>query len=220
MKIIDYDKKAYAFREVIASYMNIDEEPACNNVLENLHSTLNVDYSVFDVDTDQSTIFHKLFYTLANREDSDFYHVYKEFIRNEVTKEMGSDIIYQKYPTFRTHLPNNLGVGAFHKDRDYNHSESEVNFWLPVTDTWGTNTIWCESEEDLGDYEPIEVKHGQVLIFNGATLSHGNKINDTGTTRVSFDFRVVKKSEFKPSGKETVSQGKKFEIGDYFEELE
>ena len=213
MKITNYNKGSYLFREVIASYLNVE-------YLEDLHSFVDKEYSVFDVETDQSTVFHKLFYKSANKEDSDFYRIYKEFIYNEVTEEMGSDIIYQKYPTFRTHLPNNLGVGAFHKDKDYNHGESEVNFWIPVTDAWGTNTIWCESEEDLGDYEPIEVKHGQVLKFNGATLSHGNKINDTGATRVSFDFRVVKKSEFKSSGKETISQGKKFDIGDYFEELE
>jgi hypothetical protein len=220
MKIVDYNKKDYPFRKVIASYMrNIPSFLDMEEDLEKVH-LLAEKYDTFDVETDQSTIFHKTFYNSANKEDSEFNSIYKKFIHNEVVKEMGDDIIYQKYPTFRTHLPDNLGVGAFHKDRDYSHGVTEVNFWLPVTDAYDTNTVWCESKEDLEDFQPINVDHGQYLIFNGANLSHGNKINRTGSSRVSFDFRIVKRSEFKPSNKKTVSQGKKFEIGDYFMELE
>ena len=220
MKIVDYNKKDYPFRKVIASYMK--DIPSFIDVetdLEKLHLT-GEKYNVLDVDSDQSTSFHKVFYNNANKEDSKFNSIYKKFIHNEVVKEMGEDIIYQRYPTFRAHLPDNLEVGAFHKDRDYNHGVTEVNFWLPVTDAYDTNTVWCESKEGEEDFQPINVYHGQYLIFNGANLTHGNKINRTGATRVSFDFRVVKKSEFKASGKKTVSQGKKFEIGDYFMELE
>jgi len=220
MKIVDYNKKDYPFRKIITSYMS--KIPSFINLeqdLEKLHLVDNK-YEVLNVDTDQSTAFHKLFYENANAEDSEFNSLYKSFIHNEVVKEMGEDIIYQRYPTFRAHLPDNLGVGDFHKDSDYNHGVSEVNFWLPVTDAYDTNTIWCETEEGLADFRPVDVSHGQYLIFDGANLTHGNKINKTGKTRVSFDFRIVKKSEFKASNKKTVSQGIKFEIGDYFMELE
>jgi hypothetical protein len=36
-------------------------------------------------------------------------------------------------PPSRVHLPNNVAVGAKHRDFDYNHPEGEINFWLPVT---------------------------------------------------------------------------------------
>ena len=108
----------------IPSFIDVETD------LEKLHLT-GKKYNVLDVDSDQSTSFHKVFYDNANKEDSKFNSIYKKFIHNEVVKEMGEDIIYQRYPTFRAHLPDNLGVGAFHKDRDYNHGVTEVNFGCP-----------------------------------------------------------------------------------------
>ena len=32
---------------------------------------------------------------------------------------------------------------------------------------------------------------GQMLVFDGANLEHGNRINRSDETRVSFDFRVI-----------------------------
>jgi len=211
MKIINYNIDKYPFRKAISSYLKCDK-------LEKIHLN-SKHYDTMEVDTDQSTDFHQSFYQAANRKDSEFIKVYTNFIRNEVTKEIEDDIIYQKYPTFRIHLPDNLAVGGWHKDRDYNHSTHEINFWVPVTDAWGTNTIWCESDEDKKDFKAVEVKHGEALIFNGANLTHGNKTNTTEHTRVSFDFRVVKKSEFTPTDTHTITNHKKFKIGDYFEEL-
>jgi hypothetical protein len=108
----------------------------------------------------------------------------------------GEQLVYQKTPTFRVHLVNNLSVGEFHKDSDYGHGTNEINFWLPFVDTFSTNTIWVESGPELEDYTPKSLDYGEILKFDGANLLHGNKINDTGITRVSVDFRVVKYSEF------------------------
>tara|TARA_R100000664_G_C2755978_1_gene143754 strand:+ start:2913 stop:3560 length:648 start_codon:yes stop_codon:yes gene_type:complete len=210
MKIVNYNTKQYPFRQVVVDCLNLQVDN-----LEKIHAN-SERYERFTEHTDQQTSFHKNFYSNANSEDSDFTKLYKKFIREEVSKQMGEDIVYQKYPTFRVHLPQNLGVGGWHKDRDYNHGTSEVNFWLPVTETWDTNTIWCESEEDKKDFKPINLKYGQFLIFNGANLTHGNKVNETDSTRVSFDFRVVKKDQFTNSEKSTITNSKKLEVGDYF----
>ena len=63
----------------------------------------------------------------------------------------------------------------------------------------------------------MNISYGQVLVFDGANLFHGNHTNETPTTRVSFDMRVVDESRFNPTGKNTVNKQKKFELGSYFE---
>jgi hypothetical protein len=88
---------------------------------------------------------------------------------------LGKKLFYQKIPTFRTQLVNNLGVFEFHKDKTYNHNQNEINFYLPFTDAYETNTIWVESEEDKGDYKPMNTLYGQVVMWNGCHLTHGNK---------------------------------------------
>jgi ectoine hydroxylase-related dioxygenase (phytanoyl-CoA dioxygenase family) len=129
------------------------------------------------------------------------------------------EIIYQKIPTFRVHLKDNQAVGEWHRDRDYNHGKSEVNIWLPFTDAYDTNTIWIESEEDKNDFKPYNVSYGEVLVFNGANLIHGNKTNIEHDTRVSVDFRIVNPTEFIPSTKGSINTNTSFDIGGYFQKL-
>ena len=60
---------------------------------------------------------------------------------------------------------------------------------------------------------------GEFVKWDGANLKHGNKINDTGNTRVSFDFRVMPLSKYKDNNRESVSVNTKMKIGDYFTKL-
>jgi len=180
-------------------------------------SCLHEDIEVFNVDTDQSSKYHKIFYSLSN--DHKFFINFKRFVEDEVRPLFDEDILFQKKPTFRVHMKGNVAVGGYHKDRDYNHSEHEINFFVPLTEAFGSNTVWVESEEDKGDFSPMEASYGEYYMWNGANLTHGNKKNDTGSTRVSFDFRVLPKSKYKRSGKKSITQGVAFEIGKYYDEL-
>jgi ectoine hydroxylase-related dioxygenase (phytanoyl-CoA dioxygenase family) len=145
--------------------------------------------------------------------------LYINFVKHLASSFNYTELIYQKIPTFRAHLVDNLGVGEWHKDRTYNHGTTEVNFWLPFTDTYDTNTIWVESKEDLGDYSPHNVKYGEILVFSGANLMHGNKINKTTDTRVSVDFRLVEPTKFIPNTEGSINMKTPFDIGGYFEKL-
>ncbi len=113
-------------------------------------------------------------------------------------------------------LPGNVAVGSWHKDKDFGHDPNEINFWMPFTEAFNTNTIWLETEEDKGDFEAIKVENGEMLVFDGANLKHGNKTNDTGKTRVSVDFRIIPEDLYKPSDKVSITKMTKFEIGDYW----
>lgn len=204
---IFYDTQRYPFKELVKEVLEVED-------LEKIH--LIKEYDLFTREGDQKTCWHRLYYDNFNK----FSSLYENFIRHIQTRLGYDEIIYQKIPTFRTHLVGNLGVGEWHKDKTYNHGVDEVNFWLPFTDTYGTNTIWLESQEDRGDYRPYDVKYGEVLVFNGASLNHGNKINETTSSRLSIDFRLVDPTKFVPNNDKSVNGITRFTLGGYFEKLE
>jgi len=205
---IQYDTEKYTFRENIGFMMD------SVFILEKLHKDL--DYDLLERSKDQSTIWHKRYY----RKFEEFQPLYTEFIKEVIKPHFKfKEIIYQKIPTFRVHLVNNLGVGEWHKDKTYNHGVTEINCWMPFTDAYDTNTIWLESKEDKGDFKPQTVIYGEVLIFDGANLMHGNKINKTSNTRVSVDFRVVNPKNFIPNEAGSINTGTKFDIGGYFDKI-
>jgi ectoine hydroxylase-related dioxygenase (phytanoyl-CoA dioxygenase family) len=205
MKFINYDIKKFPFRKIIEGILN-------EKNLEKIHEIKN--YDLFIRGTDQSTEWHKIFYSQLDK----FIPTYNNFIYEVIKPLFNENIVYQKIPTFRTQLVNNLGVFEFHKDRDYNHNIEEINFFLPFTDSYLSNTIWIESEEDKGDYLPMNTLYGQTVMFNGCNLTHGNKQNNTLNTRVSCDFRVIPLSKYKEEINDgTINTKMKFTIGDYYE---
>ena len=204
---IQYDTKRFPFRGVIQKMVEEDS-------LEKIHLKEKIELRIRE--TDQSTKWHDLYY--ANYADQ-LNDLYVSFVKHLAESFNYSEIIYQKIPTFRVHQVDNLGVGEWHKDKTYNHEVNELNFWLPFTDTYETNTIWCESKEDLGDYMPYNVKYGEVLVFSGANLTHGNKINETEDTRISMDFRLVDPVIFSSNENGSIYQKIPFNVGGYFEKM-
>ena len=56
-----------------------------------------------------------------------------------------------------------MAVGEFHRDSDFGHDTHEVNFWLPFTDAYETNTVWIE-DPITKKIEAMEVKYGNVTF--------------------------------------------------------
>jgi ectoine hydroxylase-related dioxygenase (phytanoyl-CoA dioxygenase family) len=210
---ISYDTKKYDFRKIVSEMLELCEG---NTIpLEDLHKLEHYDLLVRE--KDQSTIWHKRYYTKYKEQ---FLPTYLELVK-ELKERFGyNEIIYQVIPTFRVQLAEgNLGVGEWHKDSTYNHGTSEVNFWMPFVNTNEQNTIWMESIEDKGDYRPYKVNYGEILVFSGANLLHGNKNNNSNETRVSVDFRLVEPSKFIPNEAGSINMKTKFDVGGYFEKL-
>ncbi len=207
---INYDTTRFNFKSIITAILGLGTEP-----LESLHKMET--YELLVREKDQSTIWHKKYYDGYMQ---DFYPTYLAFI-NQLKEDLGyNELIYQKIPTFRVQLANgNIAVGEWHKDKTYNHGEAEVNFWLPFVDTNEKNTIWMESKEDKGDYKPYTVKYGEILVFSGANLVHGNKQNDSQLSRVSIDFRLVDPVKFIPNTAGSINMNTKFDIGGYFDKI-
>jgi ectoine hydroxylase-related dioxygenase (phytanoyl-CoA dioxygenase family) len=208
MKKISYNKEYFLFKEKLEQLFSINNLSALNDNIE-----------VFSREQDQSTKYHKLYYDWARTDE--FIQLYDKFILDIIKPLYNEQIVYQAIPTFRIAYLDNIAVGEFHKDKFYRdvnwaNEVQEDNFFLPFTDAFDTNTIWVESEEDKGDFSPMNCNYGEVIQWDGSNLTHGNKINETGRARVSVDFRVIKYSNYKPSEYGSINTKTKFQIGEYY----
>ena len=211
MKKITYDTKKYPFSGIISEWLDIDD-------LSKLHEIR--EYEHFIRENDQSSMWHKKFYELI-REDETFNNIYIPFLRDIIKPRFNEEIVYQKIPTFRVHLPNNIAVGEYHKDKNYRdevwaEKVKETNYYLPFTKAYEGNTIWAESKEDKGDFKPMTCEYGECYEWDASNLMHGNKDNSTPDTRVSVDFRVIPKSRYRDSGHKTINTETEFKIGGYY----
>jgi hypothetical protein len=214
-KIFTYNKNIYNFLDHI--------KPIFNNIeLNQLHTQTNKEYEIpIELGSDTSTEFHNIFYKYIRENGEELKKLYIEFIEEYIYPLIGEDeILYQKFPSFRIQLPNNKAVCSWHSDgdKDNKHPNGEINFIIPLTDCYDTNTVWTESEPNKKDYHPINMKYGELLRFNGNKCSHGNKVNKTNVTRVSMDFRILPKNKYDENYEvKTSSTKQKYIIGGYYE---
>lgn len=212
MNKFTYDSEKFCFHKIVSKIFNIDN-------LNQIHTLTDSLEIPDDPSKDQKTIFHKMFYPIYEDEDGEFLRLYRSFIIQLYLKHFSDyEMIYQTKPTFRVQAPGSIAVAKWHKDKAYNHSQNEINIYLPLTDAFDTNTIWAESEEDKGDYSPMNAKVGEYYIWNGANLMHGNKKNETGVSRVSIDFRLIKTDNFSYEGT-SVTTKVPMKIGHYWSKL-
>jgi hypothetical protein len=186
--------------------------------LKDLHHLLIEQHvELFEVGKDSSTIFHERFYERYKGGWPDFELMYEWFVSEVVAPLFDEDFLYQKFPTFRVHLPGNVAVGDFHTDAEFHHPAGELNFIIPLTDSKDTACPWVESEPGKNDFEPIPLQIGRLIQFDGNVLRHGNRSNKTGKTRVSMDFRVLPISKYNPeAGGESITRKTKFVEGEYY----
>jgi hypothetical protein len=211
--ILHYDTRRFPFAEVLRDLFSSHLGSRVGD-LASLHEFAS-SYPLFDEHTDQNTVFHSTFYRYM---ENAFLPLYREFMKGFVSPRYDTPLVFQKVPTLRVHLPGNLSVGSFHRDSDFGHDAAEQNWWLPFTEARDTSAVWVESAPGLGDFTPREAAYGDVILFDGANLRHGNKINTTGKTRVSVDFRVVARSEFRENQSVSLTANKRFTLGDYWTE--
>ena len=211
-----YDKKKYKFVNFFQSLFDCED-------LSKIHEK-SEEYSFFESPgNDSDTNLHKIFYDHMRNTPDEMLEMYKMFIKNEVASKIQAKgkIIYQKWPTFRVHLPNNVAVGGWHTDGDYNHPKGEVNFIVAMTDMFESNSTIVESIPGKKDFRQLELSPGMYVRFNGNECTHGNLPNRTGVSRVSFDFRVMRFEDYNPDHKlMSLSKGNKFIVGDYYEVME
>jgi hypothetical protein len=214
--ILKFNKSEYDFISPIQTMFN-------TNKLDELHLASKNDYKLFkQFGEDSSTEFHKLFYETINNEESNnvsqqLKENYIKFIKNVIFPYLNLEqALVQKFPTIRFHLPNNVAVARPHIDSEF-HPIGEINFTIAITDMYDTNSIWIETMPRLEEYICFNLKEGDCICFNANLCSHYNKINETGKTRVSMDFRVLPLNMYDTSNnKKSASTNQNYVDGGYY----
>lgn len=196
----------------LARARDLDGIPGLSNLHEILPSELT------DLDDTELNNMSKAFYDT----DEAFLETYRCFIKDVLSPLFGTELWFQATPTIRFHFPRQKGFNwktRYHSDIMLGHPPQEVNIWLPVTRTFGTNSMriagrGASMEAIAGcgfDFDelalkvqrdetfqqhcaaitaPVELLPGEFLIFDPRCL-HATQYNDTEATRISIDFRVV-----------------------------
>jgi len=207
---VQYDTDHYDFREMVQDHLRVQD-------LTLVHEIVGIKERAQRArpGNDQHTTAHRRLYRIGE----DFMCKYRSFVKNVAAPIVVSgSYLYQRIPTFRIHMPRNKAVGGdWHRDTDYNHPQGEVNFLVTLTRARDSNTIHIESSSGLGDFNPVDLDYGEMLIFDGGSCRHGNVTNTTGLTRVSFDFRILPDENVSEhtSGK-SVCKGIEFAEGGYY----
>jgi len=212
-----YNSKFYNFCGEVEKIFGVPQGELHN--LHELRSDL-MPKDKLNFDNETRTDFHSVFYSALNSDKgASVKAIYEAFIRTIIAPMFEKSFVYQAFPSFRVHIPNDQAVHKWHHDSDenHNHPEWEINFQVALTKMWDSNAMWLESVPGLGDFKPVEMEVGDYTIFYGNKCAHGNKQNKTGKTRVSMDFRVLPYDKYDELGaKISATAGTKFVIGHYY----
>lgn len=185
-----------------------------------LHTLSNKEYDVGSIGNDTHTDYHKKFYNKLHSGWPGIETLYIEFVRDFVSQFIPEKMfLFQKFPSYRIHLPNNKAVTTWHYDSDalHGHPDGEINFVLPLTDMFSSNSIWVESFPGNHEFSAMCASFGDLIQFDGNKCTHGNKINTTGLTRISFDFRILPFSKYDPEYQRTsATSSQRFVEGEYY----
>ena len=209
----DYDLTKYKFVDLIRELYEVEDLTTLHLLDPNLSNSSSLTQS-----EEAETIFHKKFYKKLNDGWEEIIDQYHKFVQNEVSPWFDDDFLFQTFPSFRVQVPNQTAVSKWHfdSDPDHGHPDWEINFQVAITDMVDTSATWLESVPGLSDFKPLNLNAGQYAIFNGNKCRHGNKTNETGLTRVSFDFRVLPIDRYDESTDKKSYYGRKFVDGGYY----
>ena len=154
----------------------------------------------------------------ASREFTRFMDAYRRFVFEEIAPTCGDPkgVWFQSPPTIRVAMPSVAPTIKPHSDSQYDrHQKCEMNFWVPVGRAFGNNALRVESRPGANDFVTITLSENQYFRFDGYNCTHFTVPNDTDYTRVSFDFRVVPASLYKPHADANGRKKNDGKIGDY-----
>ena len=213
VNILSYENSKYDFRKFA-------QECFCVNDLSMVHKN-NPKYDIFkEFGPDVQTWYHEKFYNYlkTNVNGKKMEKMYDNLIKEVILPYLGLEkALVQKFPSFRVQLPENIAVAKMHTDNSLGHPLGEINFTYAFTDMFDTNTIWIEKMPRMNSFISIKQKKNSISSFNANLCMHYNKLNKTGKTRMSMDFRILPLNYY--NEKKVLSShstNKKFIDGDYY----
>ena len=159
----------------------------------------------------------------------DITYDYLCLAKNLIHDIVGDELASNRTLNFSIQMPNDSNsLLPIHSDTFSGESEFQINLWIPLVDSYDSNSMFIFnpkfSKETLikiddfeksgldhllsnypDEYQFLNVKYGQALIFTPTCL-HGNILNKTSKTRVSFNCRY--KNLFSPYNKHEENEKK------------
>ena len=126
------------------------------------------------------------------------------------------EVAFQRYPVLRVAYPSAKPHNPKHCDAQYHHQAGELNFWLPLSAVWGSNTLHTESAPGRADFRPLELGWGRCARFWGNRARHKCVANTSGFTRVSLDFRAMPVRRFDTSFIDATGNLTFLRLGEYY----
>ena len=249
--ILTFDTERYPIREALLSIIDDDygsgilptrdlsrihsflDHPFSRNCIDRSGNPISALQTAWNLNRDKQGETYK---RDTQKKDTENYlkfeNIYHLLLKDVIGPSIGGGrVLFQRAPTFRVYLPStdtNIPMGKMHKDEDYHHQPSEINIWLPISDNvHGNNSLWVESEPNLGDFHPLNLDYGQIYRGYLNQCRHYTNVNDTDLTRVSIDFRLASEQTggHDPSFHQGSRRGAKarfqkvFDIGGFYEDM-
>ena len=216
-------KKKYEFDQPLGELHTLLDTPLISEDQKYFHKTLQ------DWKNDRNSVFVKNFHEYVDNNPS-FNRVYHKFIHEYIKPLFPNEtnLVIQKTPNIRFSLPESAAIGydpndptgivGLHCDSDFGHSEYEMNFIIPITQMFDTNSIYYEttigSRTNSIDFKNLVLNTDEFFQAYFNKLKHCNRVNTTSHTRISFDIRVIPYTKYM----ENLDwfKGTKFELGKYY----
>ncbi len=235
IKDFSFDADRYNFREFAARHLAKHGFLPDGVPLEQIH-TVNSEEDLTVDSSGQSRLSSSL-YSVGDGFQKSYFQFIKEVVRGEL---FNFDFYFQTVPTFRCSVPGSPGYDwrpNYHTDIAIGHPPSVVNFWVPVTDCRGNNSLIYADLKDSVEvwrrydcnfkafHETLDrddalfahcmeisrsydAQNGRGLAFD-ARCMHLHQKNDTDASRVSFDFRILSVDAYNSLGAEFVGTGRR-----------
>ena len=97
---------------------------------------------------------------------------------------IGNELAMQRKFNLNVQMPHDdKSLLPVHADTWTGDSPYQLVLWVPLTDCYRTKSMYFGPERKF-----IEVKYGEVLLFN-SSIPHGNVVNEEATTRWTINCR-------------------------------
>jgi sporadic carbohydrate cluster 2OG-Fe(II) oxygenase len=191
-------------RNSFSTFLKSEHDIKLNsNNLHNLHKALS--------DKDINTV-RMGFFKHINSSSKNFSFDFLGLAQDALYDVVGTELASNKMVNFSMQLPRDeTSLLPIHSDMFSDESPYQINLWVPLTDAHDSNSMFiCNPKfsnkviKSIRDYEQqgldqlieehpkeftfLEVAYGEALIFSPTCL-HGNIVNQTDETRLSFNCR-------------------------------
>lgn len=204
---LSYDLKRYNFPKLVLEL--IQELYPKTSSLDQIHNFVPSKNIVTIYEHVQKSFSRKKFMIL-------FDEFAQEYLAPKVN---GKKYLIKRLPTLNCVIPNQAKLIKrlpFHQGIFYSNGRGMATQWMPLTKTFGTNSMYIANLEDsrkltrkvikdklnLQDFEkeclkictPVEKEPGEVHLFTQEHI-HGNVNNETNVTRCALDWHILIEDE-------------------------